>query len=152
MNKHILIILAISSVISLFESCGKQEELAIQKFLDQNYIQLDSLIGEWTWIKSYSGGWVKVSLTPDTEGYSNKIVFKSDGKFLEYINDELDFQTFYRIDTVFERSEEKFYTISYYQDKSQQDFAIDPQADTIWLYIYDRCRGCIGPHSYIKNE
>ena len=154
MNKHILIILAISSCIFLCESCGKKEELAIQRFLDQNYIQLDSLIGEWTWIKSYSTGWATISLTPDTEGYSKKIVFESNGKYLEYINDDLDFQTYYRIDTVFERSEEKFFTISYYQGKSQQDVAIDPQPDTIWLYMYDLdpCSGCIGSHSYMKNE
>ena len=152
MNKHIVIISAISSCIFLYESCGKKEELAIQKFLDQNYIQLDSLVGEWTWIRSYIDGWATVSLTPDTEGYSRKIVFESNGKYLEYMNDDLDFQTYYRIDTVFERSEEKFYTISYYQDKSQQDIAIDPQPDTIWLIMYDLCSDCIGPYSYMKNE
>jgi hypothetical protein len=131
MNKHILIILAISSCIFLCNNCGNKEELAVQKFLDQNYIQLDSIIGEWTWIKSYTDGWATISLTPVTEGYAKKIVFKLNGEYLEYINDDLDFQSYYRIDTVFERSEEKFYTISYYQDKSQQDIAIDPQSDTI---------------------
>ena len=133
-------------------SCNKSDEEAIQAFLDQNSVTADSLIGDWTWINSHGGGWGITIRTPETEGYSKTISFSQEGNYTEFIDNEIDLETYYRIDTIRYDSEDRaVYKISYYSEKFDQNFLFETENDTIRLFIHDNCRDCVGTHVYIKD-
>jgi hypothetical protein len=46
------------------------------------------LVGSWTWLSS-TGGIGGITRTPETAGYTERIVFRADGRFEEYRNDTL---------------------------------------------------------------
>jgi hypothetical protein len=89
MEKHIkrLAILTIGLGLLACPGCGKKS--ATPDFSHP-------VVGEWSWVESV-GGIAGVRLTPQSEGYTKKQVFRRDTTFLEYRNDSLIFSAKYSI-------------------------------------------------------
>ena len=60
---------------------------------DEDCSTPETVIGEWTWVKSY-GGLAGHTITPESEGYTKHLVIE-DHFYKEYINDSLVHSTQY---------------------------------------------------------
>jgi len=130
-------------------SCDKEDQ-ELEEFLLKENLILDNLLDEWEWELSNGGFSGSVTLTPDTEGYNKTISFDTDRLYREYINSELSFETYFRIDTVVSKMHDyELYTIHFFNDKAKQNFVFDSinHKSSVVLYEND-CRDCIGTHVY----
>jgi hypothetical protein len=71
--RHIRIVLTIIFILT-FLSCKKDNENDIQK--------LNTVVGDWTWLKSYGGLTGNVMQTPASTNSTKRIIFKDNGEFV----------------------------------------------------------------------
>ena len=147
--KYIFFLLIVFSLTII--SCDKVDNNEKRdEFLLMDNLPLNDLTGSWDW--ENSNGWGPL-LTPETEGYEKTITFENDRIYREYIDSELSFETYFRIDTaVSNMNDYELYTIYYLNDKAEQTFVFDSINGKSSLVIYDTdCRDCIGTHVYSKK-
>ncbi|MGF7141382.1 hypothetical protein [Roseimarinus sediminis] len=151
MKHNFLIILILSLLI--YNCKNDIEEPSPDEFLSKNNINLSEIHGTWTWNNSHGGGWGMTILTPESEGFSKQISFEADRKFKEFIDSEITIDTYYRIDSTGRLANGlEIYKIYRFIDKEEQEFVINQEDDTTYLYLYDlNCRDCIGTHVYLKD-
>ena len=91
--------------------------------------------------------------TPQTEGYSKTILFNTDQRYQEYIDEELNVDSYFRIDsTETEVYGDNLFLIDFYKQEENKEFLIQEENDTAFLYLYDvnNCKDCVSTHVYFK--
>jgi hypothetical protein len=106
----------------------------------------DKIVGEWIWLQS-SGGWSGTPISPQTVGYSVKLVFEEDGGYKEYRNDSLTIESSYTIERKpygSSNKERDFLIVKKYYEERLIEFQ-----DSNKLKLIDTCIDCY-VHNYFK--
>ena len=145
------------SFISVLFACNKidiEPEPDPLSFLTENSIKLDELIGEWVWVSSVGGFTGSIVLTPESEGYSQNILFTTTRVYIELINGKIVNTNYFKIEkpTIW-KPEMPIYKLTFFDNITDSvKVRIYKENDTDYLYMYDLsgCRDCIGTNIFPK--
>jgi hypothetical protein len=145
------------SFISVLLACNKvgiEPEPDPLSFLTENSMKLDELIGEWVWVSSVGGFTGSIVLTPESEGYSQNILFTSTRVYIELIDGKIVNTNYFKIEkpTIW-KPETPIYKLTFFDNsKDSVNVRIYKENETDYLYMYDLsgCRDCIGTNVFQK--
>ncbi|WPU95338.1 hypothetical protein SNE25_07345 [Mucilaginibacter sabulilitoris] len=125
MMKYFVLLITVCALCSV-SSCNKEK-----------LPHSDSIVGEWRWVKSV-GGIGGFTLTPKTEGFTQKWVFNADSTFKSFKNDSLTIQGKFSIVRNYKYSESETVDVLKWGNSIDDSFVI--RNDTLFtnnIFISD---------------
>jgi len=138
---NLTFVLAIIIFAALGVHCGKEKTLAGPREGPPA-----TLVGSWSWQKSV-GGIAGVTLTPQSTGHTQGLVFRSYGICERYRDDTLIVAGQYSIAREKTWAFPDTVAVIYYQNNWQEPQATQIRGDT--LELVDLCIDCFG-HTYVR--
>lgn len=147
----------VMSFIAVLLACNKvgiEPEPDPLSFLTEDSLQLDELIGEWVWVSSVGGFTGSIVLTPESEGYSQIILFTSTRVYIELIDGKIVNTNYFKVEmpTIW-KSEMPIYKLTFFDNSNDSvNVRIYNEDGIDFLYMYDLsgCRDCIGTNVFQK--